>query len=79
MTDIERQALNTLKKVRDHFAVGRQVLNTTYTEVMGDVGQTIAALENKHFGCPTGLHSGKCTCKPPVLGVCIQNGKEYKS
>lgn len=72
MTNLEWEALATMEEVLTHFSVGRRLTNTTFVEVMGHVRDTVKHLRNKSYACAcaTGLHAGRCTCKPPVFGKC---------
>lgn len=69
MTDLEKVAYNALLEVRACLTTSR-IGRPDFQTMMGRVRDAIRVFENKASGCPTGLHGGKCTCKPPVVGVC---------
>lgn len=72
MTDLEKQSLETFLLLRDYFAPGIPLRRRVQMDVMEFIGDMIGKLNNTAFGCATGLHRGRCTCKPAKLGKCIR-------
>lgn len=67
---VEQEAIEILCILRDYFSkpkLGRQ----QFTDIMGHVRNAIQHLENKRFGCYTGLHSSECTCTPTSPGTTL--------
>lgn len=78
MTILERQALDTARVLLAALTK-RQITHYDYIELLGNVRDLVYALENKDFGCPTGIHRSECLCKPAVKGFRMQHYKRRKS
>lgn len=73
LNPVEQAMLDTLIVIRDHFdksKMGRE----TFPVVMGQVRKAIARGENKIFGCPQGLHAGRCDCTSSAPGKSLHAG-----
>jgi hypothetical protein len=67
MTDLEKECLTVLLRIRDAWT-RRFVSRDAFMEIMGAMVQTIKHLESKQSSCPTGSHFGPCDCKPAIIG-----------
>ena len=70
---LELEAFDALCAVREAFAPGRKLARWRFAWVMGQVRTAIVHLENKRFGCRSGLHASACTCLPDKPGVNADN------
>jgi hypothetical protein len=59
---VEEEVLETLERLRETLAAGRSVSRLAYLDVMTLVRDAIVKLQNKKYGCMTGLHAGPCSC-----------------
>ncbi len=70
----EKEMLELLLKVRE-FMTGPQIYKKIYYDTITDVRDMIKRLENKRFGCPTGLHSSNCFCSIDKPGFATETFK----
>ncbi len=63
LNQMEKEALDVLHQVCDQFAVGKPIKRISYRDTMGKITRMIFKLENKRYGCWTGLHRTSCECK----------------
>lgn len=78
---IEQECRVVLAIILDLMGPGRRkVSSNEHTELMGRVRDCMYKLINKEHGCPTGTHSGYCTCTEEKSGrhVCgsVAHGHE---
>jgi hypothetical protein len=78
MTDLEQESLTVFTMVIEQMAIGHPFKRVNYKDFMARIRDIKAKLENKSFGCATGLHRGACDCKPAVLGKCLDIKKEIR-
>ncbi len=68
LTPLENKSRDTILIVMEWLASGRKANRMEFMTLMTVMRDTLRALENKSFGCPTGAHSSVCDCTPPKLG-----------
>lgn len=71
ITDLEKESLDVFLLIRDRGTCPR-LFKWMYMDLMHRIRMIAMKLENKSFGCASGLHAGPCTCKPDKPGVHIQ-------
>jgi hypothetical protein len=62
LTPLESESLAFAYQVRSYLS-GRTISHFDFAELMDLVRKQIMHLENKKYGCSTGLHSGPCLCR----------------
>jgi hypothetical protein len=56
--------------IRDEFNCGPKAqARYRFMFTMGSLRDLIRKLENLRFGCPTGSHASRCTCRVNLRGV----------
>jgi len=71
MTELENLQHDAIVNAKDMLAAGRKLTVNEFMEVMDLLRRSIKHYENRLYGCPTGAHSGHCTCVPPKVGIRI--------
>jgi len=69
LTSLEQESFDVICTVMNAFALDKQVGRKRFSEVMGEVRTLKVHLENKMFGCYSGLHASDCFCTPETPGL----------
>jgi len=62
LSPLESESLEVLHKIQDAWGA-KYITHARYLGLMGDVRDVVKKLENRQYGCATGLHAGPCACK----------------
>ncbi len=62
LTRLESESLTVLEQALDFWCAGAKFSRMDLAAMLGTMRDMKVKLENKKFGCPTGLHSSTCLC-----------------
>ncbi len=77
---IEQECEDVLLEVRDWLAVAifTKSRRQEFIDLMGSIREALDHLNNKKFGCSTGIHSGDCFCEKEKYGKSLGYFKQLK-